>query len=236
MVINMFLITALKAQDNHKTISCGIHFAQNRLSKTPLGFFYNQDSLGITEIDESGIFGYSFGINLIRFWNDKIGIEAGIYYSQRGYTWKYTQVSYTDSVFMRVNFKLNPFIDQTTHLYHCIDIPVSIRYRFFNSDKIELHIRGGLISYIVFKEEYDEKIHFLTGDYVGYHQTITKMKYFDTNANISALVALGETFSLTKKINFQLEVLTNYSILGMSIGSSNRLLNFGIDAGIVYEF
>ena len=62
------------------------------------------------------------------------------------------------------------------------------------------------------------------------------MKYFDTNANISALVALGETFSLTKKINFQLEVLTNYSILGMSIGSSNRLLNFGIDAGIVYEF
>jgi hypothetical protein len=238
MTANLFLISTLTAQNDQKTLAFGINFNPNRLTKTPLIFIDNEleSDGGISEIKESGIFGYSIGANLIRYWNDKIGIEAGIYYSQRGYIWKYTRVSYTDSVFMRVNHEINPITDEITHLYHCIDIPVSLRYKFFNSDKIDIYFRGGLIPYLVFKEENNEKFHFIIGGYEEFHHEDTKMKYFTTNANISALIALGETFSLTEKLNFQLEVLTNYNILGMRIDYSDRLLNYGISVGIVYEF
>jgi len=238
MAANLFLISALTAQNDQKTLAIGIHFNPNRLTKTPVRFLDNiEDSNGgISQMEEGGIFGYSIGANLIRYWNDKIGIEAGIYYSQRGYTWKYTRVSYTDSVFMRVNHEINPITDEITHLYHCIDFPVSLRYKFLNSEKIDLYIRGGLIPYLVFKEENYEKFHYIIGGYKEYYHTDTEMKYFTTNANISALVALGETFWLAEKLSLQLEVLSNYNILGMSIGSFDRLLNFGISAGIVYEF
>ena len=208
------------------------------MTATPVRFFeYEVDSYGgISEIKEGGIFGYSIGINLIRYLNDKIGIEASIFYSQRGCISKYTQVSYADSVFMRVNHEINPITDEITHLFHCIDIPVSLRYKFFNSDKIDLYFRGGLVPYLVFKEETNEKFHFIIGGFKEFHQTYTEMKRFTTNANVSALLTLGETFSLAEKLSFQLEVLTNYSIFGMSIGSSDRLLNFGVNAGIFYEF
>ena len=170
------------------------------MTKTPVRFFDNlvDSNGGISEIEECGIFGYSIGANLIRYWNDKIGIEAGIYYSQRGNTWKYSKVSYTDSVFMRVNHEINPITNEITNLYHCLDIPVSIRFRFFNSDKIDLHLRGGLVPYFVYKEEITEKYVFIIGGIKEFHHTHTNMKQFATNVNISAMVALGETFSLTK--------------------------------------
>ena len=236
MVINLLLFYTLTAQNDQKSFAVGIHFNPNLLTKTPVRFIHEYDHIGIHEIDEGSIFGYSVGINLTRYWNNKIDIEAGIYFSQRGYSWKFNRISYTDSAFATVNHEISLIVVEYTNLFYCLDIPVSLRYRFFTSDKIDLHLRGGLIPYFVFKEDYTEKQVTIIGGVKEFHHTYTDMKHFTTNVNISALIALGETFSLTKNLNLQLEVLSNYNIFRMRIGLPDRLLNFGINAGIVYEF
>jgi hypothetical protein len=236
MVINLLLFSTLTAQNNQKTLAVGIHFNPNLLTKTPVRFVHENDNIGLYEIEEGSIFGYSVGINLTRYWNDKIGIDAGISLTQRGYNWKYTRVSYTDSVFMRVNHEINPIVDDITNRYYCLDIPVSLKYRFLTSEKVDLHLRVGLVPYFVFKQDITEKYVYIIGGIEEFHHSYTDMKRFDTNVNVSALVALGETFSLTKNLKLQLEVLSNYNIFGMSIGSNDRLLNIGINSGIVYEF
>lgn len=157
---------------------------------------------------EIGKVGYTTGFNVIFNVNKKIGIEAGIQYSNKGYQTKIQELTSIDMIDPKYGF-INVSPGTQTQLkfiykYYYIDIPLKVNFSF-GKKKISLITSAGLTTNILVKETStcvlgSDKSSYSTVD--GYNKV-----------NVSPIISVGINWKLNNRNNIRIEPTFRYGVL-----------------------
>jgi hypothetical protein len=178
-----------------------------------------QDSL------ETSKFGFTTGINVCYYFNEKLSIESGIFYSNKGY--KTIPIkTYLIDVSGNSRYVNASFISSYTYL----DFPFKANYTFFKKRfKMVVGI-GGTLNVLLnstFTSDPKEAI----------ESVIVLSQNVPNKINLSPTISVGLQYQLNEKMYLRIEPNYHYGIFGTDNDSFRtvHLWSAGINIGYYYK-
>ncbi|MBO9702712.1 MAG: PorT family protein [Sporocytophaga sp.] len=164
--------------------------------------------------------GYTLGVDLIYRFNDKIAIETGVFYSNKGSKSEINIQSF-DSVFAGGYIK-------STSVLHYIDLPIKANFYVLRKRKIQIFLAGGLAA------------NFLLKHHTKLQTNIPNLIYIDNTQKIgvSVLGSLGLDLPVTSRMFVRVEPIFRRSLTRISKYDGpikSYLYNPGLSFGVYYK-
>ena len=173
-------------------------------------------------------FGFTSGVNALYRFRNKIIIEAGIQYSEKGYKTKeyvYNYISPTGQPDPAV-----PKQAMWKYSYRYLDIPIKIDYSILTG-RLNLFFSGGISSNIFLSEKITIIEEFQDGSIKKGFPKNTMTKY--SPLNFSVLGGLGIDFALTKRIHIRVEPTYGHFITSIiDAPIKGYLFSTGLNTGV----
>lgn len=164
-----------------------------------------------------------FGLELGYQFNQRFGIESGIYVSRKVY-----QAGPNDYNSKSTDYWRSVKLLQVNANCLVYDIPVSVRYNIVQNRKVDVYSSLGLSSYIMKTEDYHYD--YLRGyNYSEYNKRYTGNSNFASTLNLS----LGMERKLSGSFSLQLEPYVSIPLKGVGDGRV-KLYSAGLNAAIRY--
>ncbi len=168
-------------------------------------------------------FGYTAGISIAYKLTEKINIETGAFFSDKGEkTKKYTleRLPYgQEAAQYSYNFH-----------YYYLDIPLKVDYYFLNG-KLKAYITaGGAANVLLFQKTTISITHANSTE-----KTLTKTDNDFNRVNFSVMAGFGLSYPISKKTNLKLEPIYTRSITSIiNAPVKGYLYSFGVTVGVVF--
>lgn len=171
-------------------------------------------------------YGYTIGIIMLFKLNNRINLEIGLQFSNKGEKTKQWDLH---------PFQPDPAIPKKikfTYSYLYLDIPIKINYNLMNK-RFKVFISPGISTNIFIAYNSTSFLEYEDGN-TGKISS-TSFSGF-TRVNIAILAGLGLDYGLTKNLNFRLEPIYRQSITSIIDAPIKAYLySFGINTGIYYK-
>jgi hypothetical protein len=157
--------------------------------------------------------GYSTGINACYFLTEKIALEIGFQYSDKGYERKWSNLLFGSMIDPRYGFvydstNLPKKIKYNYNDYY-LDIPFRVKY-FFGNKRINFVTSAGLTTNIFIKEVSTGVLEYSNGDIERQNNNST----FDyKKIDLSPTFSLGVNYKITESMYLSIEPTFRYGIL-----------------------
>jgi len=171
---------------------------------------------------ETSKFGYTTGINLCYYISEKIFIESGVLYSNKGYKTIPVKTPMID-----INGNVTYISASFISTYKYLDIPFKVNYTFLKRRiKIVAGIGATLNIFLnsSFTSEPKEAIESVI---VISENTVNKI-------NLSPTISIGLLYKLNEKMNLRLEPTYHYGIFNIDDNSSKSVHLWNAGIGIAY--
>jgi hypothetical protein len=212
-------VSISKAQAQEKGFYLGLNGSIDRSDIDVTGG--NKDFRKVLENPIKARLGYTAGINLLYRFTDKVSLETGVFYSNKGTVSKY-YFSAVDSFFVGGTLKI-------TSVYHFIDLPLKANIYILRKKKVQLFLAGGLAAniFLFHQTKYQTDI---PGIYVGNSNDIKRI-------GISVLGSLGMDLPVSSRLFVRVEPTFKRSLTRISETGpiKSYLYNSGLNLGIYYK-
>jgi len=159
--------------------------------------------------------GYTAGLNICYNFSKHLGIEAGLQYSNKGYAFKNSELTFADMIDPRYGFiypgnggvgpKKVKFI--YNHIY--LDVPVRVIFSF-GEKRIQFVTSVGLTTNIFIKATQTSIFEYENGDT---KRETNDQQYNFRSINISPILSAGIDYRINHRINLRVEPTIRYGIL-----------------------
>jgi hypothetical protein len=174
-------------------------------------------------------YGFGFSSGLTYQYNIKwfVGLETGLYFSDKGYTVDYSPYSFGDQIDPRRGFIYNQGsqmndVKLDMNLFY-LDVPIKFNFYFINS-WVKPFVGLGVLN----------NIYLTSGrDYRSYNRSSFMRSY-----GLQGVVSLGVDFNFSKAITFRIEPQFKHSIISVWNSSFQKEYPFSIGCmvGLYYRF
>ncbi len=182
----------------------------------------SNDIKQIRDTLEVARFGYTAGINVKYRFNNKIGIETGILYSDKGEKTKRTSFEDVPSGQKVIYYTYK-------YHYHYLDIPLKVNYYFFTG-KVKLYVTAGISTNIFI----NKKTTLLKGhDKTDWEKTNSKTTTGFNRFNFALLAGAGINYKISDKLNLKAEPMYSRSLTSIiNAPVKEYLYSYGLSIGI----
>lgn len=222
-----------------KRVQVGANFSPDycfRMLKNNDGSSISEDILKSRNSNESPKLGYSAGLNLIFNLREKIGIEIGVQYSNKGYQIKMDDLTFASMIDPRHGFVYNtsgPKPTKVKFIYNdnYLDIPLKVNF-IFGKRKIRFITSAGATTNIFIKATTTGVIEYADGS----HTRKTQSSSVDYNKlNISPFISTGINWKLNSRNNLRFEPTFRYGVLKIiDAPVTGYLWNAGLNIGYYF--
>lgn len=181
--------------------------------------------------------GHTGGINVWYKISDRIGFQAGVLYSSKGYDYKKSKLTFGDEIDPRYGFVYStqpPYgLEGNVYVkihynYNYLDIPFKILF-YCGEKRIRFIAATGVTTNIFLNAAHTS---ILSDDHGHRHKETTKDTYKYNSVNLSPIASVGIDFRLNKRINVSVGPFIAYGIL--SIDHETYLWNAGFNVSCYY--
>jgi len=172
-------------------------------------------------------FGFTTGVNVSLPLAQKLSLETGIQYSDRGYRSEKQQL-----IFEMPNPN-NPTTAEAVYSYHSIGIPLKAKF-LFGMNRIRFHSTVGLVTNFLLAAK-----SVITLEYTNASPEKRKLDMIDDlhRVDLSLNVAAGVDYSISQKILLVAEPTFRYGLLKAAKSQvSEHLWSLGLNLGVYYSF
>lgn len=171
-------------------------------------------------------FGFTTGISILFEVNNRIMIDAGIQYANKGEKTKSYNIVIQDS-----DSIIAPETISATFNYYYLDIPIKVNY-YFKKTNPKLFISGGISGNIFLNQK--TTIKYMNS---GQKEKFDGIKNYSYDINFSGLAGLGVDFEIFEKMNLRIEPTFRCSLFQMGDNVAKQYLySIGTNFGIYYIF
>ena len=182
--------------------------------------------------------GFTTGINGCYSANNRIGIEAGLLFSDKGYNYKWSSISLGSPLDPRFGFNgdTNNILVKMKQNYHnyYFDIPVSVKY-FWGKNKIRFVGQLGITANLFIKESVTTLFEYSQGDR---DRSSEESNYHYEALNISPFAGFGINYQLSPALSVSAEPVFRYGVLRIIKNEplTAYLWNAGLNLSFRYRF
>jgi len=172
-------------------------------------------------------YGYTTGIIMLYKLNNRINLETGLKFSNKGYKTKKTDLTWSQPD------PSQPIKNTSIHSYQYLDIPLKVNYIIINS-KLKLFLSAGVSANIFLTYKQTSIQEFSDGRTEKYASGL----YYDnfSKVNFALLAGFGINYDLNNKIRFRLEPIYRRSINSIiDAPIKSYLYSAGLNVGIYYK-
>ena len=181
--------------------------------------------------------GYTAGLNVCFKVTNKFSVEAGLQYSNKGYSFKMQELVYGDMIDPRYGFiyltngPTGPTKLKFVYNYHYFDIPIRAILCFGNK-KLKLITSAGITTNLLVNATTTSISTYEDGNIV---RKTSDQAYNYKTLNLSPSISAGIIYSINDKIHLQAEPTLRYGILKIIDSPVTAYLwNSGLNISIYY--
>jgi hypothetical protein len=205
----------------------------------------NDDESSISEfivnsrnVSETAKLGYTTGLNFIYNIREKLGIELGIQYSNKGFQTKMQDLTFNPTIDPRRGSMTYTSGSGSTpsrigQIYNDLYIDIPLKFNFaFGNKKLRLIASTGVTTNIFIKETTTNKFEYADGSI----EKTTMTSSFDYNkVNVSPFIGAGVDWELNRKNHLKIEPTFRYGIIKMiDAPVTDYLWNAGLNIGYYF--
>ena len=200
-----------------KRLQIGANFSPDycfRVLKNNDGSSTSEGNLKSRNSNETQKLGYTAGLNFIFNLREKIGIEIGVQYSNKGYQTKMQDLTFGSMIDPRRGFiytSSGPTPTRGKFIYndYYLDIPLKLNF-IFGKNKIRFIVSAGVTTNIFIKETTTSVLEYEDGS----HTKNTSSSSFDYKKfNFSPFISTGIDWKLNSRNNLRIEPTFRYGVL-----------------------
>ncbi len=235
-----------KANAEYDRLLIGINISPdycNRiLNSSSSGIFYS-DFISTRDNIETYKIGYTYGINICYNISKKVGFEAGLQYSTKGYSTKELTFVFGDMIDPRFGFDYGPAPDSPVistsqfkslkfiYNYNYLDIPVRAIFNF-GRNKIHFISSIGVTTNILINSTSTSDSKYEDGSII---RTTQKQPYDYKTFGLSPTFSLGADYKISNKIKLTAEPTIRYGLLNIiNAPITANLWSVGFNVGCYY--
>ncbi len=226
-------IDSAKVTTNRSRFSIGIiaspEYCYRSLSAGSDANSYTQSFIASRNNREIPKVGYTVGVNVMYEISKRISVESGINYSDKGYQFDFSGLTFGDMIDPRFGFiyqtqSVEDNIDTWYYHYTNLDIPFKIVYTF-PGKKIRFTASGGFIANI-FLDAFET---------IG-SSTVKREDDFN-DVGFSAVAATGAVYNFNNRFRLSIMPAFQYSLTNLRNSPVNEhLWSAGVNVGGFYRF
>lgn len=229
------LTTFCQSKDtiNKKKIEIGLIFSPDYCYRSLQPDPSTQWSEGIASRRDSfeiPKFGYTTGAGVLFSLTNKITLETGLLFSDKGEKTKYHHLT-TGSPDPLLGEKI-----RFVYHYLYLDVPVKANY-FVLMGKVKLFLSAGISANIFLTQKTSSIIEYSDGSTARNNST-GFINDFYSKVNLAAIAGVGINYGLTSRLNLRIEPVYRRSITSITASPSSikgYLYSIGINTGIYYR-
>lgn len=208
----------LKGTTEFKRLSIGVNISPDycyRTLKNNNGSATSDLIIDLREESEGPKLGYTAGINAGYNFSKKWGVEMGIQYSNKGYAFKNSALTFGEMIDPRYGFIYTsngaaaPTYAKFVYHHHYLDVPVRVLYRF-GKKRLHFVTSVGVTTNILLNATMTSVVKYGNDD--AKRQTYDQPYDFNT-FNISPTISVGVDYKINNKINLRAEPTFRYGLL-----------------------
>lgn len=206
-----------------KRFSIGLTFSPDYCYRILIADASSQWIANIRDNSETPKFGYTTGLNFAQSLNNKIAVESGLLFSDKG---ERNKPLLTD-----INGNLMGEADFNYH-YEYMDIPFKIIYSFVTR-RTKIFLSGGISLNIFLRQRITSVFEYAPG-YYGTFSSVNNKDY--ARINLAILIGLGFSYEISKSFYLKIEPTHRHSITSIiDAPIKSYLYSIGINTGLYYK-
>lgn len=226
LLVAIFISTMALGQDNQKPIVSkefnrilfGVNVSADYCYRTLKNNDGSEVSNELTDIlnkNDQPKMGYTAGLNMCNNFSKHIGIEVGLQYSNKGYAFQQSDLTFSNNIDPRYGFVYNsngsalPSQIKLIYNYIYLDIPISAIFRF-GEKRIQFITSIGITTNILLNTTVKSVVTY--DDSTVKNQT-NKLNYDFNKLNISPTISAGINYKISSKMNISVAPAFRYGIL-----------------------
>ncbi len=208
----------LQETSEFKRLAIGVNISPDYCYRTLKNNNGNSTSdmiIDLREESEGPKLGYTAGLNAGYNFSKKWGVEMGIQYSNKGYEFKNSALTFGDMIDPRYGFvytsngAATPTHAKFVYHHHYLDVPVRVLYRF-GKKRLHFVTSVGITTNILLNATMTSVVKY--GNEDAKRQTYDQP--YDFNPfNISPTISVGVDYKINNKINLRAEPTFRYGLL-----------------------
>ncbi len=208
----------LNVTPSYKRFLIGINISPDycyRTLESTNGSSISNEIIELRDKDEIFKIGYTAGFNFCYNISKKFGIESGVHYSNKGFAFKASNLTFGDMIDPRYGFvytsngTVGPKKIKFVYNYHYLDVPIRAIF-IFGEKRIHFVASLGVTTNILINATQTSVFEYEDGDIK--RNTIDQPYEFKT-LNLTPTISVGMDYKISERINFRVEPTFRYGLL-----------------------